>query len=113
MLKRLARTRQVRFELLIGHGALTYSKSRRNATSCCKKLVNDAALTALAAPYYGRSPAERGTTVKLYTSVGPNPRVVKMFLAEKGMSLPSVTVDLMGGENRQAPYNTTINPAGQ
>jgi glutathione S-transferase len=51
--------------------------------------------------------------MKLYTSVGPNPRVVKMFLAEKGLEVPFVTVDLRGGENRQAPYNVTVNPAGQ
>ena len=50
--------------------------------------------------------------MKLYTSVGPNPRVVKMFLAEKGMTLPMVEVDIRGGENRKAPY-TTVNPAGQ
>ena len=25
--------------------------------------------------------------MKLYTSVGPNPRVVKMFMAEKGITL--------------------------
>ena len=51
--------------------------------------------------------------MKLYTSVGPNPRVVKMFLAEKGMTLPMTEVDIRGGENRQPPYNTTVNPAGQ
>ena len=51
--------------------------------------------------------------MKLYTSIGPNPRVVKMFLAEKGMDLPRATVDLMGGENRRPPYNQTVNPAGQ
>ena len=51
--------------------------------------------------------------MKLHTSVGPNPRVVKMFLAEKGMTMDFVTVDLRGGENRQAPYNTTVNRAGQ
>ncbi|HEX4710732.1 glutathione S-transferase family protein [Phenylobacterium sp.] len=51
--------------------------------------------------------------MKLHVSIGPNPRVVKMFLAEKGLELPSVTVDLMGGENRQAPYNVSVNPAGQ
>jgi glutathione S-transferase len=51
--------------------------------------------------------------MRLYTSVGPNPRVVRMFLAEKGMELPMTAVDLRGGENRQAPYNTTVNPAGQ
>jgi glutathione S-transferase len=51
--------------------------------------------------------------MKLYTSVGPNPRVVKMFLAEKGLDLPRVQVDLMGGENRRPPYNESVNPAGQ
>lgn len=50
--------------------------------------------------------------VKFYTSVGPNPRVVKMFLAEKGVTLDTVEVDLRGGENRQAAY-LKVNPAGQ
>jgi glutathione S-transferase len=36
-----------------------------------------------------------------------------MFLAEKGLDLPRVTVDLMGGENRRPPYNEKVNPAGQ
>ena len=51
--------------------------------------------------------------MKLYKSVGPNPRVVRMFLAEKGVTLPEVEVDLRGGENRREPYNTAVNPAGQ
>jgi glutathione S-transferase len=51
--------------------------------------------------------------MKLHTSIGPNPRVVKMFLAEKRLELDRVTVDLMGGENRREPYNTSVNPAGQ
>jgi len=51
--------------------------------------------------------------MKLYTSVGPNPRVVKMFLAEKGLEIPLMPVDLRGGENRREPYNTAVNPAGQ
>ncbi|MFZ5719496.1 MAG: glutathione S-transferase family protein [Pseudomonadota bacterium] len=50
--------------------------------------------------------------MKLYTSIGPNPRVVKMFLAEKGMDVDRVEVDLMGGENRREPY-LKVNPAGQ
>jgi len=50
--------------------------------------------------------------VKLYTSIGPNPRVVRMFMAEKGIEIPLQTVDLMKGENRQAPY-TDRNPSGQ
>jgi glutathione S-transferase len=50
--------------------------------------------------------------MKLHTSIGPNPRVVKMFIAEKGIDIPRVDVDLMGAENRQAPY-TSKNPSGQ
>jgi glutathione S-transferase len=50
--------------------------------------------------------------MKFYNSVGPNPRMVKMFMAEKGIDLPREQVDLMKGENRQAPY-TNKNPAGQ
>ncbi len=51
--------------------------------------------------------------MKLHTSIGPNPRVVKMFLAEKGLDIPFVAVDLMGGENRREPYNAEVNTAGQ
>jgi glutathione S-transferase len=50
--------------------------------------------------------------VKLYNGIGPNPRVVRMFLAEKGLSVPLVPVDLIGGENRREPY-LGKNPAGQ
>jgi glutathione S-transferase len=50
--------------------------------------------------------------MKLHTGLGPNPRVVKMFIAEKGLDIPRVDVDLMSGENRRAPY-TDKNPAGQ
>ncbi|MGH6957746.1 MAG: glutathione S-transferase family protein [Caulobacteraceae bacterium] len=50
--------------------------------------------------------------MKFYNSVGPNPRVVKMFMAEKGLDIPRVEINLMAGENRQAPY-TGKNPAGQ
>jgi glutathione S-transferase len=50
--------------------------------------------------------------MKLYTSIGPNPRVVNMFLAEKGLQLDRVEVDLRGGENRREPY-LSVNPAGQ
>lgn len=50
--------------------------------------------------------------MKLYTSVGPNPRVVRLFLAEKGVELPMQVVDLMAGENRQVGH-VARNPAGQ
>lgn len=51
--------------------------------------------------------------MKLYNSIGPNPRVVTMFMAEKGIEIPEVMIDLRGGENRRAPYNVEVNPAGQ
>lgn len=51
--------------------------------------------------------------MKFYNSVGPNPRVVALFMAEKGITIPEVTVDLRGAENRRAPYNIEVNPAGQ
>ncbi len=50
--------------------------------------------------------------MKLYNSLGPNPRLVRMFLAEKGIEVPSEEVDIMAGENRRAPY-TDRNPGGQ
>ena len=48
----------------------------------------------------------------LYNSIGPNPRVVRMFAAEKGIELPRQEVDLMGGENRREPYISDVNPFG-
>jgi glutathione S-transferase len=42
--------------------------------------------------------------MKLHDSIGPNPRVVRMFMHEKGIELPTVKVDLMKGENRKEPY---------
>ncbi|HEY1707976.1 MAG TPA: glutathione S-transferase [Rhizomicrobium sp.] len=50
--------------------------------------------------------------MKFYDSVGPNPQVVRMFAAEKGITLPSETVDLMKGENRQEAH-LKRNPHGQ
>ena len=50
--------------------------------------------------------------MKYYNSIGPNPRVVNMFLAEKGVTLPQETVDLMKGENRQSAH-LVRNPSGQ
>lgn len=48
----------------------------------------------------------------LYDSVGPNPRVVRVFAAERGITLPSTRIDLRGGENRQ-PAFLAKNPLGQ
>jgi glutathione S-transferase len=50
--------------------------------------------------------------MQLYDSFGPNPRAMRMFLAEKGITIPTKTVELLKGENRQAPY-LERNPGGQ
>ena len=50
--------------------------------------------------------------MKFYNSVGPNPRMVRMFMQEKGFEVPRVEVDLRGGENRRDAY-VKVNPAGQ
>ena len=50
--------------------------------------------------------------MKLFDSVGPNPRIVRMFMAEKGIEIPKQTVDLRGGENRQDAH-LKRNPMGQ
>jgi glutathione S-transferase len=49
--------------------------------------------------------------MQLYQSIGPNPRLVRMFLVEKGIELPTIEVDIIAGENRQPPY-LALNPAG-
>jgi glutathione S-transferase len=49
----------------------------------------------------------------LYDSIGPNPKVVRMFMAERGnAAIPTQTVDLRGGENRREPF-LSVNPSGQ
>ena len=54
--------------------------------------------------------------MKLYTSVGPNPHVVRMFAAERGIKLGSdietVEIDIMAGDNRKEPF-LSKNPGGQ
>ena len=50
--------------------------------------------------------------MKLYDSIGPNPRIVRIFMAEKGIEMPKQTVDLRGGENR-GPEHLKRNPHGQ
>jgi glutathione S-transferase len=50
--------------------------------------------------------------MKLYHSFGMNPRLVRMFLLEKGIELDKIEVDLLAGENRQEAY-LSKNPAGQ
>jgi glutathione S-transferase len=50
--------------------------------------------------------------MKLYTGVGPNPRVVVIAIAELGIDVELENVDLMKGENREAPH-LGRNPSGQ
>ena len=50
--------------------------------------------------------------MKLFNSVGPNPKVVRMYMAERGIEVDLQEVDLMAGENRQSDY-VKINPGGQ
>jgi glutathione S-transferase len=50
--------------------------------------------------------------MKLYDSThAPNPRRVRIFLAEKGVEVPLVPVDIGKAENRQPPY-LEKNPLG-
>ncbi|MEM9179509.1 MAG: glutathione S-transferase family protein [Pseudomonadota bacterium] len=50
--------------------------------------------------------------MKLYNSIGPNPQVVRTFMAERGITLDLEEIDIMTGENRKADY-LEVNPAGQ
>jgi glutathione S-transferase len=50
--------------------------------------------------------------MKLYNSFGPNPWVVRFFLEEKGIEIPMVEIDILKGENREAPYKR-VNPTAQ
>ena len=49
--------------------------------------------------------------MKLYNTVGPNPRMVRMFAAERGVPLELIRVDLRNAENRREPY-IEKNPSG-
>jgi len=49
--------------------------------------------------------ANSGKVMKLYDSkTAPNPRRVRIFLAEKGVSVPLEPVDIAGKQNRGAEY---------
>jgi glutathione S-transferase len=64
------------------------------------------------APFVGPANSKEGTSMKIDNSFGPNPRALRMFLAEKGITIPMRDVDLMAAENRRPPY-TDRNPGGQ
>ncbi|TAN07954.1 MAG: glutathione S-transferase family protein [Rhodanobacteraceae bacterium] len=48
----------------------------------------------------------------LLDAFSPAPRTVRMYLAEKGLTIPMRQVDVFAGENRLPPY-LAHNPAGQ
>jgi glutathione S-transferase len=52
--------------------------------------------------------------MKLYGAAmpAPNPRRVRIFLAEKGIEIPEVRINLMAGEHK-APEHRARNPLGQ
>ena len=48
--------------------------------------------------------------MKLHSSLGPNPRLVRMFLIEKGIAVERVHFDIIAGENRASAELTAKNP---
>ncbi|MDG1204236.1 MAG: glutathione S-transferase [Pseudomonadales bacterium] len=50
--------------------------------------------------------------MKLINSVGPNPKMVRMFISEMDISVEMQDIDLMQGDNRQ-PEHLARNPSGQ
>jgi glutathione S-transferase len=50
--------------------------------------------------------------MKLYTGMGPNPRLVVIAVNETGADVEKIEVDLVAGENRQDTH-LARNPAGQ
>lgn len=67
----------------------------------------------LAQPQQSYSTTSQSTAPRrLFDSFGMNPRMVRFYLAEKGVDVPRHEVDILGAENRQADY-LAINPAGQ
>ena len=55
---------------------------------------------------------KKGNVMKILNSFGPNPRMLRMFLAEKNIAIESLEHDLMGAENRGDAY-LSKNPGGQ
>ena len=49
--------------------------------------------------------------MKLFNSMGPNPKAVRMFIAELGDTIDMQEVDIMSAENRNEEF-LKINPAG-
>jgi glutathione S-transferase len=50
--------------------------------------------------------------MKLYDcTAAPNPRRARIFIAEKGINIPKIEIDIMGGENMKDEFRS-INPRG-
>jgi glutathione S-transferase len=50
--------------------------------------------------------------MKFYDSVGPNPRMVRIAMAEQGVSIDTVKIDILKGENRQPAYMAMVPTGG-
>ena len=50
--------------------------------------------------------------MKIFNSLGPNPRGLRMMLLEKGLTFPMERIDLLAAENRGAEY-AARNPGAQ
>ena len=50
--------------------------------------------------------------MKLHEAESPNARRVHIFMAEKGIDIPRVTVDIRAGENLKPDY-LKMNPMGR
>lgn len=42
--------------------------------------------------------------MKLYSSLGPNPRLVRMFILEKGLDIERIHIDILTAENRKPEF---------
>jgi len=68
---------------------------------------------ALAGTAVGTQAREGGRAMKLYDfALAPNPRKVRIYLAEKGIDIPRQEINLAAGEQR-SPEFLKINPLGQ
>lgn len=50
--------------------------------------------------------------MKFYDSVGPNPRMVRIAMAEQGVSVETIKIDILKGENRQPAYLAMVPTGG-
>ena len=50
--------------------------------------------------------------MKLYDSIGPNPRMVRIAMAEQNVSVDTVSIDIVKGENRQLDYLRMVPTGG-